>query len=177
MIIDAIETTPAISWAIRVAKDAHKFSAAHFLIFADGSAERLHGHNYYVTVTLRAQTAGHGMVIDFKRIKPLIRSVLDQLDERLLIPGRHPALVIERRDGQIDIRHRDRRYSAPADDVLVLPVTNTSSENLAAWIGEALLAAIREELGDVALTALEVEVEETAGQSGIARIEPSCCAV
>ena len=32
------------SWSIELEKEYFKFSAAHFLIFPDGSAERLHGH-------------------------------------------------------------------------------------------------------------------------------------
>jgi len=39
-------------WSIEVEKEYLKFSAAHFLIFPDGSAERLHGDNYRVFVAL-----------------------------------------------------------------------------------------------------------------------------
>ena len=41
-------------WSIDIQKEAFKFSAAHFLIFPDGSAERLHGHNYRVYVEIDA---------------------------------------------------------------------------------------------------------------------------
>ena len=42
-------------WSIEVEKEYLRFSAAHFLIFPDGSAERLHGHNYRVYVALEAR--------------------------------------------------------------------------------------------------------------------------
>ena len=42
-------------WSIEVDKEYLKFSAAHFLIFPDGSAERLHGHNYRVYVSVEAR--------------------------------------------------------------------------------------------------------------------------
>ncbi len=45
---------PGRTFATRVEKEHLKFSAAHFLIFANGSAERLHGHNYRVAVELEA---------------------------------------------------------------------------------------------------------------------------
>jgi hypothetical protein len=52
-------------WSIELEKESFKFSAAHFLIFPDGSAERLHGHNYRVFVeidaALDALRARHGL--------------------------------------------------------------------------------------------------------------------
>ena len=54
-------------WSIQVDKQDFRFSAAHFLIFPDGSAERLHGHNYRVAVEVEAGLDEHGLVIDFQR--------------------------------------------------------------------------------------------------------------
>ena len=48
-------TEPRERWSIAIDKDYLKFSAAHFLIFPDGSAERLHGHNYKVYVTIETE--------------------------------------------------------------------------------------------------------------------------
>ena len=81
---------PRESWSISVEKDYLKFSAAHFLIFPDGTAERLHGHNYKVYVDLHTELDEHGLVVNFKEIKPLVRQLCDELDEHLLIPGEHP---------------------------------------------------------------------------------------
>ena len=49
-------------WSISVAKDYLKFSAAHFLIFPDGTAERIHGHNYRVSVDLQTDLDPQGLV-------------------------------------------------------------------------------------------------------------------
>ena len=62
-------------WSIDIQKEYFKFSAAHFLIFPDGTAERLHGHNYRVFVEIDASLSRHGLVIDFKRVKPLVRAL------------------------------------------------------------------------------------------------------
>lgn len=163
---------PRTSYRIQLAKDAHKFSAAHFLIFADGTAERLHGHNYRVTVELAAAGLRHGMVVDFGRLKPLLTAVLRQLDERFLVAGRHPEVSVQPADDDhVLVRYRRRRYLAPADEVAILPIDNTSSENLARWIAGELWRASTAALPEVALTGLEVRVEETAGQCASACLE------
>lgn len=159
-------------WSIDLQKEDFKFSAAHFLIFPDGSAERLHGHNYRVFVEVEGRLSPQGLVIDFKRVKPLVRAICAELDERLLIPGEHPVLTAEERpDGVVEIQYRDRYYAAPHEDVLVLPINNTSSENLAAYVGRLLRERLRERFGDHALHRLRVAVEETSGQRGVFTFE------
>jgi 6-pyruvoyltetrahydropterin/6-carboxytetrahydropterin synthase len=160
---------PHDRWSIELEKESFKFSAAHFLIFPDGSAERLHGHNYRVRVRLGADLSRFGLVLDFKMVKPVVRAICDRLDEHWIVPGEHQELRIERRADSVEIVYRDRRYAAPAEDVLVLPINNTSSENLAAWFGRELLAELARRFPDVHPTELEVAVEETSGQRGVWR--------
>ena len=155
------------SWSISIDKDYLKFSAAHFLIFPDGTAERLHGHNYKVFVELHTDLDEHGLVVNFKEIKPLVRAICDQLDEHLLIPGRHPVLTAERAGASMEIRYRERRYVVPADEVLVLPIGNTSAENLACWFGAALRERMREAWPRLRVRAMSIGVEETPGQRGV----------
>jgi 6-pyruvoyltetrahydropterin/6-carboxytetrahydropterin synthase len=54
--------------------------------------------------------------------------------------------------------------------VVQLPIPNTTAEHLAEWIGGELAAALRAK-GANNLTALEVEVEETFGQSAFCKIQ------
>jgi 6-pyruvoyltetrahydropterin/6-carboxytetrahydropterin synthase len=155
-------------WSIELEKEYFKFSAAHFLIFPDGSAERLHGHNYRVRARLAAELSPFGLVLDFKAVKPVVRGICDRLDEHWLVPGEHAELRVQRNsDGSVDVRYRERTYRAPADDVLVLPINNTSSENLAAWFGRELHAELGRRFPDVRVIELSVAVEETAGQRGV----------
>ena len=159
-------------WGIDLAKEYLKFSAAHFLIFPDGSSERLHGHNYRVYVDLEAGLDEHGLVIDFIRIKPVVRELCDWLDEHWLLPGEHPVLKIEQRaDGVTEVRYLDEYYAAPSGDVIILPINNTSSENLATWIGRELHQRLSERFPAAPIQRLRVAVEETHGQRGVYRFE------
>lgn len=159
---------PRERWSIFIEKDYLKFSAAHFLIFPDGTAERLHGHNYKVTVTLETELDKHGLVVNFKEIKPMVRRLCDELDEHLLIPGKHPVLrATEVADGQMEIRYLERRYLIPKDEVIVLPIGNSSAENLAAWFGRTLRERMRKAWPSLVVRELAVGIEETPGQRGI----------
>ncbi|MDA1260552.1 MAG: 6-carboxytetrahydropterin synthase [Planctomycetota bacterium] len=158
------------SWSIQIDKEYLKFSAAHFLIFPDGSAERLHGHNYRVYLEVEGALTRHGLVLDFKRVKPIVRELVDSLDERWLLPGQHGELrCSERADGVVEVRYRERYYAAPREDVIVLPINNTSAENLATWVGSELRARLQARFPDADLRAMRVAVEETAGQRGVWR--------
>ena len=159
------------TWSIHIEKDYLKFSAAHFLIFPDGSAERLHGHNYKVFVDLETPLDQHGLVLNFREIKPLIRELVGELDEHFIIPGKHPVLTYEANgEASIEIRYRERRYLIPANEVMVLPISNTSAENLAGWIAETLLDRLAKRFDGLVPICLRVGVEETAGQRGIVEV-------
>jgi len=158
-------------WSIDIYKEYFHFSAAHFLIFPDGTAERLHGHNYRVTVALEGELSEHGLVLDFKRVKPLVRELCDELDERWLVPGEHPVLRWTEQGDSIEVTYGEKLYRAPAEDVLVLPINNTSSENLAGWIGRELRKRLAERFATVTVLCLRVAVEETPGQSGVYRYQ------
>jgi 6-pyruvoyltetrahydropterin/6-carboxytetrahydropterin synthase len=155
-------------WSIELSKETFKFSAAHFLIFPDGSSERLHGHNYRVRVEIEARLTPHGLVLDFKQVKPVVREICDELDEHWLVPGEHPVLRHQRRpEGVTEVRYRALFYAAPSEDVLVLPINNTSSENLAGWMARELRRRLAQRFVDVDITRLRVSVEETSGQAGV----------
>lgn len=159
-----------VTRALTVAKEYHKFSAAHFLIFDDGTAERLHGHNYRVSARLGVD-GGHGLIVDFKVLKSLIDVAIADLDERLLLPARHPELSCRRDGDSLEIRYRERRYVVPADEALLLPIGNSSVEELAQYLAERVAHALLEAAPRVADGRLELSVEETDGQRGSVTVE------
>ena len=154
-------------WSILIEKEYLKFSAAHFLIFPDGSAERLHGHNYQVTCAVSGPLSRFGLVLDFMEVKPVIRELCDQLDEHWLLPGEHHELAIEEDGDHWDVRYRERHYRAPKEDVIVLPINNTSAENLSAWIGREMLKRLRDKFPSLHIHRMALAVEETPGQRGV----------
>ncbi len=156
------------SWSIELYKEYFKFSSAHFLIFPDGSKERLHGHNYRLSVEIEGDLTDKGLVIDFILVKPVIREICDELDEHWIVPGDHPELRIEPQDdGHTQVVYRDSRYLAPSDEILVLPINNTSAENFASWIGRELRGRLAQRFGATQVRKLRVAISETSGQSGV----------
>ncbi len=156
------------TWAIKLDKEYFKFSCAHFLIFPDGSKERLHGHNYHVSVEIEGELTEQGLVIDFLDAKPVIRELCDSLDEHWLVPSEHPELQIKHLDdGHSTIEYRDCRYLVPTDEILLLPINNSSVENLATWFGNNLHSRLVERFGATQVRRLRVSISETSGQSGV----------
>ncbi|MGA0870061.1 MAG: hypothetical protein ACO3UM_14125, partial [Planctomycetota bacterium] len=105
--------------------------------------------------------------------KPIIREVVDELDEYVLIPGQHPVLTCEPRDdGLYDIRYGERRYLIPIDEVRLLPISNSSAENLAGYVADTFLERLRDRLPGVQPLRVQVGVEETPGQRGVVALAP-----
>jgi len=68
------------------------FSAGHHLRNYPGNCERPHGHNWNVTVTVRATKLDElGMGIDFRTVKETVKKVMDDLDHCDL--NNHPAFL------------------------------------------------------------------------------------
>ena len=57
------------------------FSAAHHLKDYNGPCENVHGHNWLVRAYIRCNTLNAlGLAIDFKKVKKMLREVLEKLD-------------------------------------------------------------------------------------------------
>ena len=156
-----------INYSIKVYKQYFNFASSHFLIFDDGSREPLHGHNYRVMIKGEAGTLKGDMVFDFLDIKPIVREVCDSLDHKLLLPGEHPKIEIHKDETNLNLKTPcGSNFSFPKDDVLILPITNTSAERLAIYINSEIRRLTNEGFNFI-FESFEVEVEETPGQSAI----------
>ncbi len=158
-------------FAVEVAKDYFNFASAHFLIFANGARERLHGHNYQVSVAMEGETDRAGVVLDFTSFKPLVKRVCDDLDHRTLIQAASPILKINRRGKAIAILYKKEKLWLPKNDVILLPLTNTSTELLAEYVAGHIRRAVRRHFPMALIRSIEVVVEETRGQRGLFRGE------
>ena len=149
-------------FVLRLAKEDFKFSVAHFTVFSETVAEELHGHNYRVRVEIAGPgTDAQGLLMDLRGVKSEIRRLCGELDSRTLLPERSALVRVAIVGGGYEVRYGERLYRLPAADVRVLPILNTSIEELASWFWRELRPSLR----GSAITELRVEVEETAGQS------------
>jgi 6-pyruvoyltetrahydropterin/6-carboxytetrahydropterin synthase len=162
-------TSDGAAWAVRLYKQDFRFDAGHFLVFVDGSREPLHGHNYQVRVLLEGEIGPGDVVVDFLAAKPIVRAACAELDHVTLLPALCPHLVIEQRGGRVRISGSGEALDLPACDVRLLPLTNLSVECLAGWMTDRLVDAFSLQIPQARLSAIEVEIEETPGQSAIHR--------
>ncbi len=158
-------------FTVEVAKDYFNFASAHFLIFANGERERLHGHNYQVSVALEGEMDRAGVVLDFISLKPLVKRVCDNLDHRTLIQAASPLLKINRRGKAVGIFYKKQKLLLPRSDVILLPLRNTSTELLAEYVAGHIRRKVRRQFPMASIRWIEVVVEETRGQRGIYRSE------
>lgn len=110
-----------------------RFSAAHTGLHG-GAFEPLHGHTYVPTLRLTGQAGDDGMVMDFRSVKAAIRAVVDPLRSRTLLAGHAAGVSLVRDDGAVRMAAGEKIYVLPAVDVVVLPVSNTSTEEIAAYL-------------------------------------------
>lgn len=152
-----------MGFKVLVANNSLHFAASHFITYG-GKCERLHGHNYSVSLELEGDLTPDGYVFDFVELKRIARLIVETLDHRFLLAMDNPHLQIRRVENTWEICFREKRYVLPDQDVRPLPVDNITAERLAEYIwGET--ARELNLRGARNLTILTIGVEEAAGQS------------
>jgi 6-pyruvoyltetrahydropterin/6-carboxytetrahydropterin synthase len=154
---------PSETYTVRVSKDYLVFCAGHFITYDGDHCERLHGHNYRVAVEVDGDLDANHYVFDFIALKQHTKEITDTLDHRMLLPSESDLIRVEEREGSVHVRYGDRRWTFPREDCVLLPITNTTAELLARYIGQKLLDILRNEK-QFEPRALRVEVEESFGQ-------------
>ena len=157
-------------FSIEVAKDYFNFASAHFLIFANGRREPLHGHNYQVSVVIEGELDRSGVVLDFIAFKPLVKQICDSLDHRTLIQTESPTVVVHQTAKEVEILYKKQRLILPRGDVVLLPLVNTSTELLAEYVADQIKQKVRQQFS-ATIKSMEVAVEEARGQRGLFRGE------
>jgi 6-pyruvoyltetrahydropterin/6-carboxytetrahydropterin synthase len=151
-------------YKVRVTKDYLVFCSGHFITYAGGQCERIHGHNYRTAVEMEDDLDENHYVFDFIALKDLTRAITDELDHRMLLPTRSTLIRLEEDGPNWRVHYRDRHWSFPRDECALVPVANTTAELLADYIASRL----RQELTARGLPlprVMRVEVEECFGQS------------
>ncbi|MBI4514564.1 MAG: 6-carboxytetrahydropterin synthase [Deltaproteobacteria bacterium] len=157
------------SFKVHVTKDYLKFSAAHFIAYP-GFREKLHGHNYRVSVEVQGRLGANGYVIDFAVVKNIARRLCERLNERTLVPLQSDCLTISEDGPHVVVGYERDEFRIPRTDVVLLPIVHTSAEELARYLAGELRRELQAE-GIAGLEAIEIGVEETTGQTASYREE------
>jgi len=161
-------------FSVRVSGSELRFSAAHF-IYNPFFKEPLHGHNYEVEVEVTGNLGDDGFVVNFLDLKEVVRRVIGELDHRVMLPTGNPLLKVI---GDLGVERGIRvvcsggeEYFLPSRDVVLLPVRDTSAEELARYLVSRIWAILREHR--VNIQVVLARVYETAHSSAIFKMEVS----
>ena len=149
---------------MEIARHGLNFSIAHFTIFSAVNRENLHGHTFQVQCELVAPVLDNGLTFDYGIIKKTVREICDSLDEKTVLPDLSPYLRVERDNEYITaLFNKEKLFFLPRD-VLILPVRNTTVEELSNYILERLLDA--ESFKGKGIVEITIKVSSSPGQTG-----------
>jgi 6-pyruvoyltetrahydropterin/6-carboxytetrahydropterin synthase len=151
---------------IRVTKDYLVFCSGHFITYQGDQCERIHGHNYRTAVEAEGDLDENHYVIDFIALKDMTRSIIDDLDHRMMLPTRSRHILLHEEGPNVRVTYGDRYWSFPRDECVLVPIANTTAELLADYIAGRIRDAMIGR-GWTLPRVLRVEVEESFGQSAV----------
>ncbi|MFP6619157.1 MAG: 6-pyruvoyl tetrahydropterin synthase family protein [Pirellulaceae bacterium] len=157
------------TYHVRLEKEHLIFSAAHFITFNGNICERLHGHNYRVFAEVHGPLDENEYVIDFIALRDTLKEIVNELDHHMLLPTDHPKIQVTAKEAEVEVTFEDRRWVFPRGDCILLPVSNTTAELMARYIGQQLLERLEKRTG-ARPQRLVLGVDENEGQWGICEL-------
>lgn len=157
------------TYHVRLEKEHLIFSAAHFITFNGNICERLHGHNYRVFAEVHGPLDENEYVIDFIALRDTLKEIVNELDHHMLLPTDHAKIQVTAKEAEVEVRFEDRRWVFPRGDCILLPVSNTTAELMARYIGQQLLERLEKRTG-ARPQRLVLGVDENEGQWGICEL-------
>jgi len=153
-------------FSVAIGKELLRFTAAHFIAFR-GFREPLHGHTYQAQVTVSGPVGPDGYVVDFLVLKKTAEEECARLHFRTLLPHQSDCLTIEEEAEEVTVRCEDgTRFLFPRQDVILLPIVHTSSEEIARYLVARLRERLREARGN-SIQTIEVLIEDIPGQVAV----------
>ena len=140
-----------------------EFSAVHFIIGHE-KCGRIHGHNWKLSVGIEGVPDESGMMIDFADLKKSLRKIIKKYDHRVLIPEKSNKIRLNKDQGkkEINLEIGELKYIFPEDDCVLLPIKNTTCEELAIFFWNEVSGEIKSK--KFGLKSIEVFIEEKDGQ-------------
>jgi 6-pyruvoyltetrahydropterin/6-carboxytetrahydropterin synthase len=159
-----------MSGSFKVRVEGIQFDAAHFETFGE-NCEPLHGHSYQVAAEVEGELSPDSLVVDFTLIKSFLRGFCKELDHRFLLQKGSRRLQIESVDSTWKIRTPNGLgYVFPHQDVVALPIDNSSAERLSQLLCAKLWRAL-DERGAKNLRSITLDVYEGPGQRASHRMD------
>lgn len=135
------------------------FSAAHFIPTID-KCSRLHGHNYYVKVSVSGDPVD-GILMDYGVLKSTCRKLVDAIDHRVIVPKKSRFSTCEVKGDSCRVTYNGKEFIFPLSDVYLLDREMSSSELLS----ESILYRMKDEIFSLKnIRRLTVCVFESPGQ-------------
>ncbi len=153
---------------VELHNEEHSFSAGHFTIFSSTDREDLHGHNYTVHVSFAVLLNNNGMAFDYRFYKKKLQTLCDVLDRKFLLPKHSQYLQLEDKNEMWFAHFNHEPIPFLKRDVVILPVTNVTIEELSHWFLQQLTTDLNE-LNNNAIKAVTVKVFNGPGQSASAQ--------
>ena len=115
---------------------------------------------------MNGSVGSDGYVVDFGEVKKAMRSICQELDEHFLLPEKSRFLTISQGKEQVDIlTNSGSRFSFPSADVIRLPLSNISVEELSQYICHRFVDRVTADaLQRHSIVQITVGVAETANQ-------------
>ena len=87
----------------------------------------------------------------------------------MLLPTEHPKIQVNAGETEVEVTFEDRRWVFPRGDCILLPLSNTTAELMARYIGQQLLERLENRTGSRPQR-LVLGVDENEGQWGICEL-------
>jgi 6-pyruvoyltetrahydropterin/6-carboxytetrahydropterin synthase len=161
-----------VKYEVHIKKEALKFSAAHMTVFADGTKESLHGHNYTTEVTLELRSTQLDTLVSFSYFKGLVDQICSEWNTKLLLASRCKFFqILHNSNNELEFMLCNKRYVVPKEDVVFLDTDNISVECLSEVFLNNFLAILDQSLIGKLILGIQIRIEETPGQGSTASWE------
>ena len=162
-----------------LSKESFKFNAAHFVAYR-GFRERLHGHNYRMSIRLigNRTISSDGYLIDFGCVKKAAKDVCKEMNEHFLCPMHSDVIDIkisevdENKNGSIQLKCEDgSQFLFPKQDCLMLPIVHATTEELSIYLWGKMIDKLDVGfLREQDIHVMEVTISEAPGQESVFRM-------
>ncbi|MGB6977527.1 MAG: 6-carboxytetrahydropterin synthase [Gammaproteobacteria bacterium] len=125
---------------IEISHEYLEFAAGHFTVFSSSHREKIHGHTYSVQAAITAAIQEDiGLAFDYSVYKKILRDICDKLNGYFLLAGNSPHLKITEEGDYYRVEFNNEKMLFLKIDVIVLPIVNSTIEELARWFVQQLL--------------------------------------